>query len=113
MEATRPRSAIAYIDNFDRNAEHTIGFTKRENNWYLNFDGVVYTAPAEESKGITARLTQALNNMSANTAYAGLHSAGGEQGTETNVSGFRFVDTTVSQVGDWRLSGTGHHSGQR
>lgn len=99
-------SAIAYIDNFDRNAEHTIGFTKRENNWYLNFDGVVYTAPAEESKGITARLTQALNNMSANTAYAGLHSAGGEQGTEINVSGFRFVDTTVSQVGDWRLSGT-------
>ena len=99
-------SAIAYIDNFDRNAEHTVGFTKRENNWYLNFDGVVYTSPAEESKGITARLTQALDNMTVNTAYAGLHSYGGEQGTEINVSGFRFVNTTVSQVGDWRLNGT-------
>lgn len=94
---------VVRIPNFTWDAEHTIGFTKVGDNWYLNIDGEVYTSPKDESRGITAAVNTALNNMSTKDTYVTVMSEGN---TPLNITGFRFVNTTVSQVGDWRLNGT-------
>lgn len=94
---------VVRIPNFTWDAEHTIGFTKVGDNWYLNIDGEVYTSPQDESRGITAAVNTALNNMSTKDTYVTVMSEGN---TPLNITGFRFVNTTVSQVGDWRLNGT-------
>lgn len=99
--------AITYVNDFDWTAAHTYGFTKIDDNWFLNIDGAVYTDASAE---VTEKLTAFMDNMAGKNAYAGVQS----WTSDMNVSGFRIVDTEYAgEEGDWRLSGEAKAEGDR
>lgn len=99
--------AITYVNDFDWTAAHTYGFTKIDDNWFLNIDGAVYTDASAE---VTEKLTAFMDNMAGKNAYAGVQS----WTSAMNVSGFRIVDTEYAgEEGDWRLSGEAKAEGDR
>lgn len=64
-EEKQAERAIAYISEFDWNAEHTFGFAKIGDSWYVVVDGKTYTSPQADGADrlITNAITEVLNAM--------------------------------------------------
>lgn len=95
--------AITYIDDFDWDAEHTLGFAKVGDNWFVVFDGKTYTSPSAdgEERIITNAITAVMNVMQGKDAYVRT-----EASDALNMPMFNLVETGLNEKeeGEWDLS---------